>query len=68
MCRCVTARDIGDGPPGAAWEQIRLRAQWLRCMEQRDRDELDGTSLREVDARFDAWLDARRGVGDDGGG
>lgn len=68
MRRCVTTTGILEGSDHTAREQIRLRSQWLRHLDQRDRDALEGLSLREVDARFDAWLDARRGVRDDRGG
>lgn len=64
----TTATDRDDMPPFALWDQIRLRAQWLRGLSPEDRDELDGATLREVDARFDAWMDLRVRVGDDGGG
>jgi hypothetical protein len=56
--------DIDD----LAAELIRRRARWLSSLSADEREGLDAVSLREVDARFEAWLDARRGVGDDGGG
>lgn len=62
----VTDTDHGLSTP--AWEQIRLRAQWLRTLPDEVRDGLDAVPLRQVDALFDAWLDARRPVGDHGGG
>ena len=54
--------------PRPAAELIRRRAMWLATLSREERDGLDAVSLREVDVRFQAWLDAGGGVGDDGGG
>lgn len=48
--------------------RIHLRAEWLRGMPPHVREGLGEVTLREVDRRFEAWLDARAPVGDDGGG
>ena len=48
--------------------RIRLRAEWLRQLAPDVRDGLTAATLREVDARFEAWLDDRACVGEHGGG
>lgn len=38
--------------------RMLLRAQWLHSLTQPEREALFELSLREVDDRFAAWLDA----------
>lgn len=54
--------------PDALSEQIRLRSVWLRALEPEEREALEAATLREVDERFEAWMDRGPAVGDDGGG
>ncbi len=50
------------------WRRIHLRAEWLQGLPPSEREALGDVTLREVDRRFDAWLDARPPVREHGGG
>jgi len=58
----------GEATPAATAARIRLRAEWLRQLAPGVREDLSAVTLREVDARFEAWLDQRPRVGEHGGG
>lgn len=57
-----------DHTQSALRRRIHQRAEWLRGLPPHVREGLGEVTLREVDRRFEAWLDARPAVGDDGGG
>lgn len=65
MTTTVTA---SDDTQRAMRRRIHLRAEWLDGLRTDEREGLRDLSLREVDRRFAAWLDAQGPVGDDGGG
>ncbi|MGD9573142.1 MAG: hypothetical protein AB7V62_14760 [Thermoleophilia bacterium] len=57
-----------DEAQARLWRRIRLRAEWLQDLAPAERETLADVALREVERRFDAWLDARPPVGEHGGG
>jgi hypothetical protein len=64
----MTTITTPEGTTPTATETIRLRATWLCALPDDERNALDGIPLREVDARFAAWLDGWDAVGEHGGG
>lgn len=55
-------------PDGAPVARLPDRARWLDSLTQGERDMLSEMSLREVDERFAAWLEADAAGGGDRAG